>query len=148
MESWEVHLMWLDYNQRSSYIWIFTWTLLEDVRLACVQTPELYFDLHVPVMILIELAKSNAIVISCWREVKDILYVKSTRNHPIDQLLHKTFEWKCKQCFGDQNSIQPKTTGNRCTINRLYQLRKIEECIKIFQSIKYSFWMTFYSDFS
>ena len=43
-------------------MWIFGWTLLED---ACVQTPELYFDLHVPVMILIELAKSKAIVISC-----------------------------------------------------------------------------------
>ena len=43
-------------------MWIFGWTLLED---ACVQTPELYFDLSVPVMILIELAKSKAIVISC-----------------------------------------------------------------------------------
>ena len=74
-------------------MWIFGWTLLED---ACVQTPELYFDLHVPVMILIELAKSKAIVISCRREVKDILYVKPTRNHRIDQLLHKTFDWKCK----------------------------------------------------
>ena len=55
----------LECNQISSYIWIFGWTLLEDVRLACVQTPELYFDLQVPVMILIELAKSKAIVISC-----------------------------------------------------------------------------------
>ena len=50
MGSWEVRLTWLDCNQRS-YIWIFGWTLREDVRLACVQTPELFFELHVPVMI-------------------------------------------------------------------------------------------------
>ena len=47
MGSWEVRLTWLDCNQRS-YIWIFGWTLREDVRLACAQTPELFFDLHVP----------------------------------------------------------------------------------------------------
>ena len=40
-------MTWLDCNQRS-YIWIFGWTLREDVRLACTQTPELFFDLHVP----------------------------------------------------------------------------------------------------
>ena len=39
-------MTWLDCNQRS-YIWIFGWTLREDVRLACAQTPELFFDLHV-----------------------------------------------------------------------------------------------------
>ena len=32
-------MTWLDCNQRS-YIWIFGWTLREDVRLACAQTPE------------------------------------------------------------------------------------------------------------
>ena len=47
MGSWEVRLTWLDCNQRS-YIWIFGWTLREDVRLACAQTPELFFDLPVP----------------------------------------------------------------------------------------------------
>ena len=41
----EVRFTWLDCNQRS-YIWIFGWTLREDVRLACAQTPELFFDLH------------------------------------------------------------------------------------------------------
>ena len=40
-------MTWLDCNQRS-YIWIFGWTLREDVRLACAQTPELFFDLPVP----------------------------------------------------------------------------------------------------
>ena len=43
----EVRLTWLDCSQRS-YIWFFGWTLREDVRLACAQTPELFFDLHVP----------------------------------------------------------------------------------------------------
>ena len=47
MVSYEVRLTWLDCNQRS-YIWIFGWTLREDVPLACAQTPELFFDLHVP----------------------------------------------------------------------------------------------------
>ena len=28
--------------------WIFGWTLREDVRLACAQMPELFFDPHVP----------------------------------------------------------------------------------------------------
>ena len=46
----EVRLTWLHSNQRS-YAWIFGWTLRKDVRLACVQTPGLFFDLHVPVMI-------------------------------------------------------------------------------------------------
>ena len=40
-------MTWLDCNQRS-YIWIFGWTLREDVRLACAQMPELFFDLSVP----------------------------------------------------------------------------------------------------
>ena len=39
-------MTWLDCNQ-GSYIWIFGWTLREDVRLACAQTPELFFDLPV-----------------------------------------------------------------------------------------------------
>ena len=39
-------MTWLDCNQRS-YIWIFGWTLREDVRLACAQMPELFFDLPV-----------------------------------------------------------------------------------------------------
>ena len=47
---WEVRLTWLDSDQRS-YFWSFGWTLREDVRLACLQTPELFFDLHVAVMI-------------------------------------------------------------------------------------------------
>ena len=37
-------MTWLDSNQRS-YIWIFGWTLREDVRLASVQTTELFFEL-------------------------------------------------------------------------------------------------------
>ena len=44
--SWEVRLTWLDCNQRS-YIWIFGWTLREDVWLACAQTPELFVNLPV-----------------------------------------------------------------------------------------------------
>ena len=40
-------MTWLDCNQRS-YIWIFGWTLRDDVRLACAQMPELFFDPHVP----------------------------------------------------------------------------------------------------
>ena len=40
-------MTWLDCNQRS-YIWIFGWTLREDVRLICAQTLELFFYLHVP----------------------------------------------------------------------------------------------------
>ena len=47
MRFWEVCLTWLDCNQ-TSYNWSFGWTLHEDVRLACAQTPELFFDLHVP----------------------------------------------------------------------------------------------------
>ena len=47
MGSWEVRLTRLDCNQRS-YIWIFGWTLREDVRLACARTLELFYDLHVP----------------------------------------------------------------------------------------------------
>ena len=39
-------MTWLDCNRRS-YTWIFGWTLREDVRLACAQMPELFFDLHV-----------------------------------------------------------------------------------------------------
>ena len=50
MRCWEVCLTWLDSDQRS-YFWSFGWTLREDVRLACLQMPELFFDLHVPVMI-------------------------------------------------------------------------------------------------
>ena len=38
-----------------------------------------------------------------------------TRNHRINQLLHKRLDWKCKQCFRDQNSVKQKTTGNRYT---------------------------------
>ena len=47
MRSWEKRLTWLACNQRSC-ICIFGWTLREDVRLACAQTPELFFDLPVP----------------------------------------------------------------------------------------------------
>ena len=47
MGSWKVRLTWLDCNQRS-YVWIFGWTLCEDVRLACAQMPEQFFDLNVP----------------------------------------------------------------------------------------------------
>ena len=43
----EVRLTWLDCSQRSLYL-VFGRTLREDVRLACAQTPELFFDLHVP----------------------------------------------------------------------------------------------------
>ena len=45
--SWEVRLTWLNCNQRC-YIWIFGWTLREDIRLAFAHTRELFFDLHVP----------------------------------------------------------------------------------------------------
>ena len=58
MESWEVRLTWLDCNQRS-YIWIFGWTLCEDVRLACAQTPEQFFDLHVPFQLSAKEQKNN-----------------------------------------------------------------------------------------
>ena len=52
-------------NERS-YIWILVWTLREDVRLACVNTPGLFFGLHVPVMThRIRQIKSKAIVVSC-----------------------------------------------------------------------------------
>ena len=52
-------------NQRS-YIWILVWTLREDVQLACVNTPGLFFGLHVPVMThRIRQIKSKAIVVSC-----------------------------------------------------------------------------------
>ena len=40
---------------------------------------------------LIELGKSKAIVVSCWREMNIILYMKPTQNHWMDQLLHKRF---------------------------------------------------------
>ena len=56
---------------------------------------------------------------------------------------HKTFDFKCRQCFRDQNSVKPKTTGNRCAVtDRLYELKKTEECVRIFQSIKCLLWMT------
>ena len=58
MGSWEVRLTWLDCNQRS-YIWIFGWTLREDVRLGCTQTPELCFDLHVPFQLSAKEQKNN-----------------------------------------------------------------------------------------
>ena len=49
--------------------------------------------------------------------------MKPTQNHRMDQLLHNKLD--CKQCFRDQNSVKPKTTGNRCTVTeRLYQLKK------------------------
>ena len=56
--SWEVRLTWRDSNQRS-YIWIFGWTLREDVRLACAQTPELFFDPHVPFQLSAKEQKTN-----------------------------------------------------------------------------------------
>ena len=41
----------------------------------------------------------------------------------MDQLLHNKLD--CKQCFRDQNSVKPKTTGSRCTVtDRLYELNK------------------------
>ena len=58
MGSWEVRLTWFDCNQRS-YIWIFGWTLREDDWLACAQTPELFFDLHVPFQLSAEEQKKN-----------------------------------------------------------------------------------------
>ena len=51
-------MIWLDCNQRS-YIWVFGWTLREDVRLACAQTQELFFDLLVPFQLL---AKEQKII--------------------------------------------------------------------------------------
>ena len=62
MVSYEVRLTWLDCNQRS-YIWIFGWTLREDVRLACAQTPELFFDLF-----------------NCQRKNKNMIYANVYRN--------------------------------------------------------------------
>ena len=58
MGSWEVRLTWLNCNQRS-YIWIFGWTLPEDVRLACAQTPEPFFDLRVPFQLSAKEQKYN-----------------------------------------------------------------------------------------
>ena len=62
----------------------------------------------------------------CWSwlieldKSRTILYMKPTctRNHRINQVLHKRLDWKCKQCFRDQNSVKQKTTGNRYTGNR------------------------------
>ena len=51
-------MTWLDCNQRS-YIWIFRWTLREDVRLARAQTPELFFDLLVPFQLSAKEQKNN-----------------------------------------------------------------------------------------
>ena len=48
-------------NQRP-YFWILEWTLREDVQLACVQTPGLFFGLE---ELELELGKSKAIVVSC-----------------------------------------------------------------------------------
>ena len=51
--------------------------------------------------------------------------MKPTQNHRMDQPLHKTLDWKCKQYFRDQISVKPKTTGNRCTVtDRHYELKK------------------------
>ena len=58
MRSWEKRLTWLACNQRSC-ICIFGWTLREDVRLACAQTPELFFDLHVPFQLSAKEQKNN-----------------------------------------------------------------------------------------
>ena len=55
-------MTWLHCNQRS-YIWIFGWTLREDVRLACAQTPELFFDLF-----------------NCQRKNKNMIYANVYRN--------------------------------------------------------------------
>ena len=69
MGSWEVRLTWLDCNQRS-YIWIFGWTLREDVWLACTQTPELFFNLHVPFQLS---AKEQKIIYAnvYWNTIND-----------------------------------------------------------------------------
>ena len=58
MGSWKECLTWFDCNQRS-YIWIFEWTLREDVRLACAQMPELFFDPHVPFQLSVKEQKNN-----------------------------------------------------------------------------------------
>ena len=51
--------------------------------------------------------------------------MKPTQNHRMDQLRHKTPDWKCEQCFRHQNSVKPKTTGNRCTVtDRLNELKQ------------------------
>ena len=39
--------------------------------------------------------------------------MKPTQNHRMDQLLHKTLAWKCKQCFRDQNSVVSKTKHSK-----------------------------------
>ena len=65
MGSWEVRLTWLDCSQRS-YIWIFGWTLREDVRLACAQAPELFFD--------------HMYLFNCQRKNKKIMYANVCRN--------------------------------------------------------------------
>ena len=39
----------------------------------------------------------------------------------MDELLHKTLDWKCtEQCFRDQNSVKPKST----VTDKLYKLKK------------------------
>ena len=51
--------------------------------------------------------------------------MKSTENQKMDQLLHKTLDWKCKQCFRDQILSNQKPQENRCTVtDRLYELKK------------------------
>ena len=58
----------LDCNQRS-YIWIFGWTLREDVQLAYAQMPELFFDLHVPFQLSAKKKKIYANVY--WNTIND-----------------------------------------------------------------------------
>ena len=54
-----------------------------------------------------------------------IFYVKPTQKHRMDQLLHKTLDWKCKQCFQDKNFVKPKTRETDAQkTERLYELRK------------------------
>ena len=72
-----------------------------------------------------------------------MFHQKPTRNHRMDQLLHKTFDWKCRRCFRDQNSVKPITIGNRCTgnsdfyrlITEIGKIDKINCCVKSILSI-------------
>ena len=80
-------------NQRS--FWISTWTLRRSFcQLACVQKlgKEAVFSAYMYPWWRVKLDKSRAII-SFWRN-GTILCVKPTRNHRMDQLLHKTLKFE------------------------------------------------------
>ena len=102
--SWEVHLTWLDCNHLQS----------EDVRLACAQTPELFFDLPVPFQLSAKEQK--------------IIYANLYRNTIND---------------GDSQTsplpIFPE--GGRTSVHRLVTCRLVMICLKFSNSSKRCHWL-------